>query len=60
MFLRARQWGLPPSEFWAMTLTEWVAEADLHDAVKQKASGKLTEQERDELIEWVLDDSTDN
>jgi len=27
MYLAARSWGLPPSEFWAMTLSEFTLEA---------------------------------
>tara|TARA_R100001086_G_C11648724_1_gene206733 strand:+ start:188 stop:361 length:174 start_codon:yes stop_codon:yes gene_type:complete len=28
MYLLARQWGIQPGEFWAMTLNEWFFEYD--------------------------------
>ena len=30
MYMTARGWGLPPSEFWGMTLGEWCLEAAWH------------------------------
>lgn len=30
MLLAARSWGIQPSEFWEMTLSEWLLEANYH------------------------------
>lgn len=54
MFLHARTWGLPPSEFWAMTLPEWIAEATMHRDARRSADKQITEKQREELIDWVV------
>lgn len=30
MYAQARNWGIQPSEFWDMTLGEWMLEARVH------------------------------
>lgn len=39
MYLSARSWGIQPSEFWAMTIGEWLLEAA--DQWEKSEAGKL-------------------
>lgn len=62
MYLQARNWPNPvqPSEFWRMTLAEWLTEAKLYREVQEAASGKMSEDDRADLIEWVMNDASSN
>lgn len=43
MYLSARDWGLSPSEFWAMTFGEWFLEFEYRRAsTPGDYAGKLT------------------
>jgi hypothetical protein len=57
-YLAGRKLGLQPSEFWDMTLPEFFAEMDA--AVEEGGKGKpqkgLSEQEAQELLEWMKDE----
>lgn len=54
MYLWARQWGIQPSEFWGMTMSEWWLEYDLHSSSKKdKYAGTLTRGEVEELKELL-------
>lgn len=52
MYLAARQWGIQPSEFWEMTMSEWYCEFELHikDAPGAYA-GKLTNGVVDDMVD---------
>lgn len=53
MYLAARAWGLTPSEFWDMTLGEWMLEAsaraNMHED-QPPIPGKLTHSEAERLL----------
>lgn len=54
MYLWARQWGIQPSEFWDMTISEWWLEYELRSpAEKEKFAGKLTRSDVDDLKAWM-------
>ena len=54
MYLFARSWGIQPSEFWEMTLSEWWAEYDHHaPQTDQKFAGKLTQGAVDDILDWL-------
>jgi len=48
MYLAARKWGIQPSEFWDMTMVEWMLEARFH--MDQSPVGRAA-QKRDEWLE---------
>jgi hypothetical protein len=60
MYLWARQWGIQPSEFWEMTISEWWLEYDLNapSDPKEKYAGKLTRAEVEELKEYMRNGSS--
>jgi len=60
MYLWARQWGIQPSEFWGMTISEWWLEYDLNapSDPKEKYAGKLTRAEVEELKEYMRNGSS--
>jgi hypothetical protein len=60
MYLWARQWGIQPSEFWDMTISEWWLEYDLNapSDPKEKYAGKLTRAEVEELKEYMRNGSS--
>jgi len=52
MYVTARSWGIQPSEFWAMTMVEWFAEAQLHQKQNEgqkPVKGHLSDAEVDRL-----------
>lgn len=53
MYLTARGWGLAPSEFWAMTLAEFMVEADARAPFdpSRDYAGSLTQADVDFLKE---------
>lgn len=53
MYLAARKWGIQPSEFWQMTLSEWHAEYEYNvgPVDSEKYAGNLTE---DKVLELEL------
>ena len=54
MYLHARHWGLQPSEFWAMTMTEWWVEYELHAPQDDKRfAGTLTQGAVDDILDWM-------
>lgn len=54
MYLSARQWGIQPSEFWGMSMSEWFCEYDFHNSNRPgRFAGKLTEADVDELLELM-------
>lgn len=55
MYLWARSWGIQPSEFWNMTVSEWWAEYDQHieASATGKFAGKLTQGDVQDLLEWT-------
>jgi hypothetical protein len=55
MYLYARDWGIQPSEFWNMTMSEWWVEyeAKAPAAKGEKFAGKLTRSDVDELNAWL-------
>jgi hypothetical protein len=59
LYLWARQWGIQPSEFWDMTLSEWWAEWESKGANQgEQFAGKLTQSDVDELLEWTKNGAT--
>jgi len=48
MYLAARAWGIQPSEFWAMTLSEILAEAMIRGD-GQKYAGGMTSGDIEEI-----------
>lgn len=57
LYLWAREWGIQPSEFWNMTLSEWWAEWDLRSPKTGQYAGKLTQADVDDLLEWMKNDA---
>lgn len=58
MYLWAREWGIQPSEFWEMTISEWWAEYELRAPRDTGAfAGKLTRADVEELKEYLKDGS---
>lgn len=55
MYLWARKWGIQPSEFWEMTISEWWLEYEINVPLdpKEKYAGKLTRAEVEELKELL-------
>jgi hypothetical protein len=55
MYLWARKWGIQPSEFWEMTISEWWLEYEINapSDPKEKYAGKLTRAEVEELKELL-------
>jgi len=55
MYLWARKWGIQPSEFWEMTISEWWLEYEINapSDPKEKYAGKLTRAEVEELKEML-------
>jgi hypothetical protein len=54
MYLWSRQWGIQPSEFWDMTISEWWIEYELRAPVgEDKFAGKLTRSDVDDLKAWM-------
>jgi len=55
MYLWAREWGIQPSEFWAMTIPEWFLEYDLRAPKDPKGTfaGKLTRADVEDLKEYM-------
>jgi hypothetical protein len=55
MYLWARRWGIQPSEFWEMTISEWWLEYEINapSDPKEKYAGKLTRAEVEELKELL-------
>jgi hypothetical protein len=55
MYLWAREWGIQPSEFWAMTIPEWFLEYELRAPKDPKGTyaGKLTRADVEELKEYM-------
>lgn len=55
MYLWARKWGIQPSEFWEMTISEWWLEYEINapSDPKDKYAGKLTRAEVEELKELL-------
>ena len=55
MYLWAREWGIQPSEFWAMTISEWFAEYELRAPAGEgeRYAGSLTRADVDELKELI-------
>jgi hypothetical protein len=55
MYLFARDWGIQPSEFWNMTMSEWWVEyeAKAPAAKGEKFAGKLTRSDVEELNAWI-------
>ncbi len=53
MYLSARQWGIQPSEFWAMTMREWYVEFEFYNdkASPDTYAGKLTNGDVDNMID---------
>lgn len=55
MYLWARQWGIQPSEFWAMTMKEWYAEysfnVDKLGLDNTTHAGKLTQDNVDDMLD---------
>lgn len=41
-----------------MTLPEWVALANFHQEAQRRATGSLSEDQVDELLDWVYNDAT--
>lgn len=59
MYLAARSWGIQPSEFWEMTLGEWMLEAfQHHEEAKNapKQHGVLSKEEVLRLKEDLFKD----
>lgn len=59
LYLWARDWGIQPSEFWAMTLSEWWAEWDAKGPKEKSGqfAGKLTQADVDDLLDWMKADA---
>lgn len=57
MYLWAREWGIQPSEFWAMTIPEWWLEYEVKAPKdpKDTYAGKLTRGDVEELKELLND-----
>lgn len=55
MYLWAREWGIQPSEFWEMTISEWWLEYELkaNAGAKDRFAGNLTLAEVEELKELL-------
>jgi hypothetical protein len=54
MYLHARSWGVQPSEFWNMTLSEWWAEYDHHDTTSPgKFAGNLTQEDVNDITAFL-------
>lgn len=56
MYLAARAWGIQPSEFWGMTMGEWMLEAGMHMEQAEKAPktpGVLSDAEKAELLDFA-------
>lgn len=56
MYLAARAWGIQPSEFWEMTMGEWMLEAGMHMEQAEaapKVPGKLSASEVDRLAKLL-------
>lgn len=55
MYLWAREWGIQPSEFWAMTISEWWLEYELRAPAPkdERYAGTLTRAEVEELKEYM-------
>lgn len=55
MYLLARSWGIQPSEFWAMTMSEFWVEYQYNEpkSVENAYAGNLTQGQVDELREWM-------
>lgn len=55
MYLWAREWGIQPSEFWQMTISEWWLEYELKSPKDPKGTyaGKLTRADVEELKELL-------
>lgn len=53
MYLAARAWGIQPSEFWDMTMGEFLLEAGHHIANAPKRPGVLSEKEKAELLAFA-------
>ena len=55
MYLWARKWGIQPSEFWEMTISEWWLEYEINvpSDPKEKYAGKLTRADVEELKELL-------
>lgn len=57
MYLIARDWGLAPSEFWDMTISEWFAEFE-HRRPRQDGeyAGNLRQGDVDRLSALIDED----
>ena len=56
--MAARSWGVQPSEFWGMTIGEWMLEATWHNGQHEKAPrrpGVLSAGEVDRLKALIED-----
>jgi hypothetical protein len=53
MFRAAHNWGIAPSEFWAMTMAEWYEIAEIHIADQGVAGTSITEERHDAIKEWA-------
>jgi len=60
MYLWARKWGIQPSEFWEMTISEWWAEYDINAPSEpgEKYAGKLTRADVEELKDYLRNGSS--
>lgn len=53
MYLHARLWGIQPSEFWAMTMSEWFAEYAMNNKSNDNYAGSLTQGDIDDIEDWL-------
>ena len=55
LYLFAREWGIQPSEFWNMTMSEWFCEWEFRHGdnagTEGTYAGKLTQGDVDELMD---------
>lgn len=53
MFRAAHNWGIAPSEFWGMTMSEWYEIAEIHIAEQGVAGTSITEERLDDIKSWA-------
>lgn len=53
MFCASHSWGIAPSEFWAMTMPEWLELATHYAGQRTIAGTRITEDRLAELTEWA-------
>lgn len=61
MYLWARHWGIQPSEFWEMTISEWWCEYEAKAADQSgRFAGNLTQNDVDELNDWLAEKAAED